>query len=112
MSTTVDNTIGFNIAGTDTITLTYNGQTLTTSVLPAATADTIGFVAVAGNVQPAMNAALTTACIADQITIAPHDAAGTVAGEVVFSFRAAEALTFGTGVVGQDGWSRGRSPAA
>jgi flagellar hook protein FlgE len=91
-------TIGFPIATTDTITFTYNGQTVTTAGLAAATANSTNLATVATDIAAKMNAALVAAGVvaagSTPITVTAVDTTG-VAHEGTFSFQADKSLSFG-----------------
>ncbi|MGH2370132.1 MAG: flagellar hook protein FlgE, partial [Chloroflexota bacterium] len=100
-SSTNDGIVGFDIAATDTITFTYNGQTFTTDPLAAATTGASGtdLATVAADVETKINDALIAggviASAAEGVAVAAVDDAGSVTGEGVLTFQAPEALRFG-----------------
>jgi flagellar hook protein FlgE len=94
-SLTTDGAVGFDIAGTDTITFTYNGQTYTTGALSAATKDTTTLATVAADIQSKMNAALTAAGVTADITVTVADDPGSMTGEATLIFSGSKALQFG-----------------
>ena len=96
--TGIDPKIGFDIAGTDTITFTYNGTTYTTGGFAASyVQNTDPLTNVAADLEAAMNAAIDAVQgpgVGD-IRVTVGDDTGTAVGEATFQFTGSKALKFG-----------------